>query len=340
MLYLLALPLLIIVGVLVFLLLQPGEISVRRSLVIRCAPAAAFAQVRDLRGWPQWSPWLLHEPDAALNWSDDPGAERGWYAWSGRLIGAGRITHVSLHPTERIEQRIDFKRPFKSTGAVSWEFRATTQDGAPATEVFWTMRGRMAFLVRFMAPAMAQLIGKDFELGLARLRALLEPGAPKLDIRFCGVEQRAKTLALTLPFDGGRDEVAAAMRAGFERLAATAAEYGIEPIGPPFSVYYLADAKSGRLCCDMALPVPADAHLGELTHRRFDGGPCQVTEVQGSWDFMELAWHAALAHLRMTKAVWERSRGSVEEYVAGPDAVADEDQLVTRIWLPVKAHNG
>ena len=336
MLYVLLFPLVVIAAVLIFLALQSGEIAVRRSIVIRCTPADAFALVRNLRSWPEWSPWLLHEPDAALSYSDDPAAERGWYAWDGQLIGAGRITHVGLYPNERIEQRIAFKRPFKSTAAVSWEFATTEADGAPATQVYWLMRGRMPFFVRFMAPTMSGLIGKDYELGLARLRSRLDPAAPRLELSFPGVTDMPAQDAWTIPFDGGKADIKPAMEAGFARLFQAAAERGIEPAGAPFAAYHMADPKSGRFRCDMALPVPAGTPAGEFEHKHFVGGPCQVTELSGSYDFLELAWHAAMGPLRMAKRQWDRFRPALEVYVTGPDQAASTDALVTRICVPVK----
>jgi DNA gyrase inhibitor GyrI len=337
MLYLLALPLLIIVGVLIFLLLQPGEINVRRMLTMRCTPAMAFERVQDLRGWRDWSPWLLHEPDAALSYSDDPTAVHGWYAWNGKLIGAGRITHVSLHPPERIEQRIDFKRPFKLTGAVSWELVPTVDEGAPATEVYWTMRGRMPFLLRFLAPMLSQLIGRDFELGLVRLRALLDPDAPTLDIRFPGNTELPAQTALTIAFDGGTKDMPQAMREGFGCIRAALEERGVEPAGPAFSAYHTPDAKAGRLRCDIAVPVQPGTAGGDFTVKGFPGGPCQATEVAGSYDFLELAWHALMAHLRMTKQQWDRTRPALEVYATGPESVASDNELVTHIYVPIRA---
>lgn len=336
MLYLLALPLLIILGVLVFLLLQPGEVNVRRSLHIRCSPENAFDRVRDLYGWRDWSPWLLHEPDAQLSFSDAPSEARGWYAWNGERIGAGRITHVALHPPARIEQRIDFKRPLKSTGAVSWEFVPTEQDGAAATEVYWTMRGRMPFLLRFLAPMMSQLIGKDFQLGLVRLRPLLDPAAPKLDIRFPGTTELPAQTALTLGLNGGAKAMAQAMEEGFARIRAALAERGLQPTGPAFTAYYMAAPKAGRFRCDLAVPVPAGTEAGELAVKELAGGPCQATEISGSYDFLDLAWHATMAHLRMTKRQWDRSRPALEVYVSGPESVAGDDALTTHIYVPVK----
>ncbi len=335
--YLSLFALVVIAGLLGFVAFQPGEINVRRSRVMRCSPEAAFELVRDLRRWPDWSPWLLHEPDAVLSYSDAPDSVEGWYEWDGKVIGAGRITQVSLHPPERIEQRLAFKRPFKSTAAVSWEFAATEQDGAPATEIFWTMRGRMPFLLRFLGPMMTQAVGKDYELGLVRLRALLDPDAPKLSIRFEGDTELPAQIALTIPFAGTLKDMVAAMKAGFTRLAGFVAERGIEPAAPPFTAYYMADPKGDRFRCDIAMPVPPDTEPGELTRKHIAGGAFVAAEVQGSYDFLELAWHSAMGHLRMAKRQWDRSRPSLEVYVKDPEQVASDDELLTRIYLPVKS---
>jgi hypothetical protein len=44
-------------------------------------------------------------------------------------------------------------------------------------------------LLIFLAPMFSRLIAKDYELGLVRLRAVLDPSAPKLDIRFPGITE-------------------------------------------------------------------------------------------------------------------------------------------------------
>lgn len=333
MLYLL-LPLLVIVAVLVVLALQPGLISVRRSTVIARDRQAVFNAIRDLRQWRHWSPWLLHEPGARLDYSDAPEAVGGWYAWDGQLIGAGRITHLQLEVPERIEQRIVFKRPFKSESAVTWELAERPEDGG--TEVYWSMRGRMPFFFRFLAPMMSQMIGKDFELGLVLLRAHLDPAADQLAIRFIGPGEAPRETALTIPFDGGIPQMVQAMGEGFPRLAAAAAERGITPAGPPFTAYHMADPKKGHFRCDLALPVPDGTAPGELTVKQLGGGRAFVTEVQGSYDYLELAWYSLMAHLRMAKLRWDRARPSLEVYVNDPTQVPSRNDILTRIYVPIR----
>jgi len=339
-----SLPLAVLAGVLIMLARQSGAILVERSRVIAVAPQAAFEVVRDLRGWPDWSPWLLHEPEAKLEYSADPAAEGGWYRWDGRLIGAGRIEHRRLlapgaqpDGAGRIEQRIVFERPFRSAADVAWNL-APVEGG---TEVTWCMQGRMPFLLRFLAPAMARMTGKDYELGLVRLRARLDPEAPRFRLRFIGVTGAPPQTALTIPFDGGIDAMVAAMEQGFPRLAAAAAGHGIEPAGSPFTAYHVADTTHGHFEGDLALPVPEGTPAvaddsGELVVKRLGGGFFYAVEVQGGYEFLELAWYAAMGHLRMVKQKWDRGRASLEVYDVEPSGVASSDEIRTRILVPVR----
>jgi len=65
--YLLRAPVGVAAAVFGYLALQSGEIRVRRSLLIERDRAQIFNNVRNLRAWRDWSPWLLHEPDALLD---------------------------------------------------------------------------------------------------------------------------------------------------------------------------------------------------------------------------------------------------------------------------------
>ncbi|HYN79439.1 MAG TPA: SRPBCC family protein, partial [Lamprocystis sp. (in: g-proteobacteria)] len=121
-----------------------------------------FDRVRDFPSWGDWSPWLLHEPDAKRHFSAAADQPDGYYTWDGRAIGAGRLTQVRFEEPKRIEQRLEIQRPFKSGSDVWWEF--TEADGG--TEVAWCLRGRMPFLLRPMIPMVREMIGS-----VARRRA-------------------------------------------------------------------------------------------------------------------------------------------------------------------------
>ena len=83
---------------LIYLASLDGGFRVRRCLEVNAPTEQAFAAVLDLRCWPQWSPWLLHEADVELIYSDNYQAEGGYYSWAGKVVGAGKLTHLEIRP--------------------------------------------------------------------------------------------------------------------------------------------------------------------------------------------------------------------------------------------------
>ena len=88
------------------------------------------------------------------------------------LATTTQAMEITSSSAEAIGIRLAFLKPFKATNDVDLTFVAA---GA-ATEVTWTMRGEqtgMAAVFSKLVP-MDRLIGKDFEKGLARLKAVAE----------------------------------------------------------------------------------------------------------------------------------------------------------------------
>ncbi len=318
---------------LLYLTTQDGRFTVRRSLPIAVAPKAVFDAIRDLRSWPEWSPWLMHEPDTRLTYSDAPDTEGGWYHWDGRLVGAGRLTHERFTGEQRIDQRIEFERPFKSVNRVWWELEAQ-QDGT--TLVHWNMAGRMPFLFRFMAKRIPDIIGKDYLTGLYLLRARLLPDAEAPRIRFEGLQEIPEQTALTLPFEGHIDAMKQAMMEGFPRLGDYVKAQRLTPTGPPFAVYRKIDPRNLHFSGDMAIPVRADTASSEFVVKTVPGGRYYRITLKGSYDFLDLAWHQAYIHLRMLKLKPHHRRASLELYENDPTAVAHSNEIVTSILIPIR----
>lgn len=317
---------------LIYLARLPGTFEIRRALPMRVDRERAFDYVRDLRRWSDWSPWLMHEPDARLTYSGDPCEVDGSYSWDGQRIGAGTLTHVRLDRPARIEQHIAFVRPFKSQGDVWWEF--AERDGQ--TEVAWGMRGSMPFFLRFLIPFTTRMVEKDYDLGLARMRGALDPQSEYPSIRFLGeVEQRPRT-ALTIPFAGGLPDLIAAMRSGFQRLAEHLNAAGQSAAGPAFAAYHKADSKKMYFECDIAVSVADGTPSGPFALKRIGGGRCYAVELRGQYDFLELAWHSAMAHVQMCKLKYDRSRPALEIYESDPSLVSSTNELVTRIEVPIR----
>jgi hypothetical protein len=79
---------------------------------------------------------------------------------------------VGAKPNESVEIALEFIKPFKASNATALAFA----NEAGGTRVTWTMTGKNTLLLRIMGifRSMDSMIGRDFEKGLAQLKAVAE----------------------------------------------------------------------------------------------------------------------------------------------------------------------
>ena len=148
--------------------------TITRSVDVASDPATVHALVDDFHEWTKWSPWEDVDPALRRTYS---GSERGVgarYAWSGnRKAGRGSMEIVSSSP-EQVGVTLVFEKPWKAENPVEFRFEPT---GA-GTRVTWTMSGENTGMAAVFAKVfnMDKMLGKDFDKGLARLKAVAEQG--------------------------------------------------------------------------------------------------------------------------------------------------------------------
>jgi Polyketide cyclase / dehydrase and lipid transport len=151
-----------------------GDFEVVRSTAITAPPERLHDLIDDFHAWRAWSPWEDADPDLKREYSGADSGVGAKYAWEGnRKAGKGSMEIVGSTP-ERIELRLVFEKPWNATNQVVFEL---TPSGS-TTDVTWRMsgttRGFAALFSRFFS--MDRMVGKDFEKGLARMKAAAESG--------------------------------------------------------------------------------------------------------------------------------------------------------------------
>ena len=323
--------LIVFFALLIYLLSLDGHYHVDRSLLIDAPIEKVFAAVVDFKTWSKWSPWLLHEPDARLEFSDDYQAEKGYYRWDGERVGSGKLTHISIAPHLTIQQQIEFFRPFKSVSDVCWSFREV--DGK--TEVHWMMTGTMPFFLRFFTAMTARMIAQDYDLGLHLLNGYLDARNPHPQIRFCGEQPLQGFDYAAQPFRGQLGELKQAMQQTFPALMQKAGDLKLIA-GAPVTIYHKADTEKMWFECDMGVPLTSTPADGALQVKHFAGGKYYKTECHGDYRFLELAWYKAHSQVQMLKLKIDKKRPSMEVYENDPTSVEDSNQILTSIYLPIK----
>jgi hypothetical protein len=146
---------------------------VERRITIGAPPDRVFAEINDFHRWREWSPWEGLDPDLQRDYSGPAAGVGAAYAWSGnRKAGKGRMEIVESSAPGRVGIQLDFLKPFKAHNQV--EFRLSGD--ATTTDVTWSMTGAKTLGTKIMGifTSMDKLVGKDFEKGLAQLKAVSE----------------------------------------------------------------------------------------------------------------------------------------------------------------------
>jgi hypothetical protein len=146
---------------------------VERSRTIDAAPEAVYARIANFREWQAWSPWEDLDPNMAKTYGGTDGEVGSTYSWQGnRKAGQGTMTLAKLTPPTAVSIDLQFLKPFKSRSTTAFDV-APEGEG---TRVTWTMTGDHTVLSRIMGifVSMDKMIGKDFDKGLDRLKAVSE----------------------------------------------------------------------------------------------------------------------------------------------------------------------
>lgn len=153
--------------------MKPDSFRIERSVLVGAPAERVYADIADFRRWPDWSPWEKRDPAMTRTLSGAEAGKGAVYAWDGnRTIGAGRMEILDARLPGRVSIRLDFLRPFKARNTAEFTL---TPEGA-GTRVTWAMFGPQPFIGKVMDTIMNtdRMVGRDFEAGLASLKARAE----------------------------------------------------------------------------------------------------------------------------------------------------------------------
>ena len=163
----------LLLAVLLFAATRPDSFRVERSARIQAPPDKVFALIDDMKAWAVWSPWEKLDPALQRSFSGAPSGKGAVYAWSGNKdVGQGRMEITESTPPSKVVIQLDFIAPFAANNITDF----TLQPDGDGTRVNWAMHGPSPYVSKLMGLffSMDSLVGKDFEKGLANMKAAAE----------------------------------------------------------------------------------------------------------------------------------------------------------------------
>jgi uncharacterized protein YndB with AHSA1/START domain len=162
----------LIAGVLLYASTRPDNYHVERSVLIKAAPEKIFAYINDFHRWDEWTPYNK-DPAMKKTYSGSASGKGARYAWEGNSdVGQGEITLADSTPPSKLVFDLHMMKPFEGRNVASFSLAAA----GDATRVTWSLDDKhnlfLKTLTLFMN--MDNMIGRDFEVGLAKLKTAVE----------------------------------------------------------------------------------------------------------------------------------------------------------------------
>ena len=163
----------LVAALLIYAATKPDTFRVQRATRINAPPEKIFPLLNDFHSYGSWSPYEKLDPAMKRTYSGAANGKGAVYEWeSSGKAGVGRMEITESSPPSRVTINLDFVKPFKAHNIAEFTLEAQ----GDSTNVTWAMHGPTPYMAKVIHVffSMDSMVGKQFEAGLANLKAIAE----------------------------------------------------------------------------------------------------------------------------------------------------------------------
>lgn len=153
-------------------LFMSKDYTVEKSITINKPKTEVFNYIRSLKNQDNFSKWASMDANMKKTFTGTDSTVGFISAWEGNDdVGKGEQEIKKITEGQRIDFELRFEKPMKD---VAQAYMTTDSTAPNQTLVKWGINGHMAYPMNIMGLFMNKMLGGDFEVGLANLKALQE----------------------------------------------------------------------------------------------------------------------------------------------------------------------
>ncbi|MBT8259651.1 MAG: SRPBCC family protein [Bacteroidia bacterium] len=334
--YLIFIILIVVIGLAIYVGVQPNSYEVERSRTIEAPAAVLYDNVIDYRNWEAWSSWVEKDPDLIVKYPEQTRGVGGHYSWEDK-DGAGTMKTISTELNKSINQEMQFD-DFEPS-QVNWTFEPT-EDGK--TKVNWKMSGdKVPFMFKafsVISGGFDNMIGPDFERGLEKLDSLIVLDMQKYLVEIEGIREYGGGFYLYVSSNADDSNIAMKMAENFGEVMRFAKANGVQTIGMPLTVYHEMNNEAGTVIMSNGIhvseniPTPAGSNVlcGYIPKTKV-----LKSELFGNYTNLQHAWGQTMQHM-VENQIQPSDIKPFEIYVNDPGLVPNPKNWRTALFIPVK----
>ncbi len=163
-----------VAALLLYAATRPDTMQIQRSMEIQAPAERIRSLINDMQRFNTWNPYNQKDPTMKGTYRGPNAGPGAAYDFEGnKNVGKGSITIIEPAAPHRVTMSLVMTAPMACDNVI--DFTLSPQ-GPASTDVTWAMRGPCPFLGKLMGVIfnMDKMVGRDFETGLASLKAIAE----------------------------------------------------------------------------------------------------------------------------------------------------------------------
>ncbi|MGS2763613.1 SRPBCC family protein [Sinomicrobium sp. M5D2P9] len=336
--YLFFLLLILVIGVSIYIAIQPSSFHVSRTRVIQSHSPVVYNYVEDLKTWKDWMPWLEKNPGMPVKYGQTTRGIGAGLTWTNTKT-KGKLETISVTPYTHLEQKLTYDN--REPAEVSWTFKPEGQ----VTGVTWEASGNLDFKSKayiLYKGSMEENLGPELERGLENLDSIIQADVKKYSISIDGITEQSGGFYL---YTTTSSKISDSRKKISERLGTIreyVAKHNISNISIPFTHYYSWDEENnatifsnGVFTSSKVITEPESEILtGEIPPFR-----ALKVRLEGDIKNLEEAWESAFAYLAERQIAQDSTGPYLEFYPVDASHTLNPAKWVTEIYVPVSELN-
>ena len=317
------------VGILV--LVEPVDVTVKRTILINAAKDSVSEQVILFKNWSNWSPWHRKDTSMHVSFTGTDGQPGSSYQWTDDefKLGEGEVKNLSGNDSE-LNYNLGLTKP------VSIDANGTMTINKVAKgviKVTWTLTKHTPYPLNALQlfVNVDKMIGGDFEAGLTNLKSFVEAHNPPpplfeiVDMDYPG--HLFQGFRETIPMTG-------ILRYFNEKRPRMEKDLKDKINGKLTGIFYTWDTANKET--DMAAVYPVTDTtllLKEATFITIPPAKSIMAQQKGGYS------KSVMIHTAISKYIADKHLKQdvvIEEYISGPPQEPDSNKWITNIYYLLK----
>ncbi|WP_339895924.1 SRPBCC family protein [uncultured Algibacter sp.] len=334
--YILFLLLIAIIGIAIYIAIQPNSFEVSRTRTIKAPAAVIYDNVIDLKNWEAWSSWAEADPDMKIILSEQTEGVDGSYSWEDK-DGMGTMKTIESVPNKSILQQMQFA-DFPPSD-ITWDFKPN-EDGS--TDATWTISGKdLPFGFKAFATIMGGMekqIAPHYERSLEKLDSIVVASMKKYSVTVNGITQHGGGYYIYNTTSWEISDLGNKMQEMMSKVGKYAMNNNIKMAGAPFTSYHKWDQENNAVMFSSSVPTTEKVISSEPDILTGQLKPFKAvkTTLKGDYSNLKEAWETASKYIKDNNLEELHNSSALEVYQTGPMSTSNPANWITEIYIAIK----